>query len=84
MGNGMGWEGGEEWESGCKDAAASISQPTLCLLAAKDKMTPAKFGHKMAESIADATAVTFEDAGHFLPAEFPVEVNNALSGFLSR
>ena len=67
-----------------KDAAASISQPTLCLLAEKDKMTPAKFGRKMADSITGATAVTIEDAGHFLPAEFPLEVNNALSGFLSR
>jgi pimeloyl-ACP methyl ester carboxylesterase len=47
-------------------------------------MIPAKFGRKMADSITGATAVTIEDAGHFLPAEFPLEVNNALSGFLSR
>lgn len=65
-------------------AAASISQPSLCLLAAKDKMTPVKFGRKMAESISGAQVRTFDQAGHFLPAEFPIEINSAIAAFLAR
>jgi pimeloyl-ACP methyl ester carboxylesterase len=47
-------------------------------------MTPAKVGHKMAASIPGATTQTFDRAGHFLPAEFPLEVNETLSAFLAR
>ena len=69
---------------GGKDAAASVTQPSLCLLASKDKMTPVKFGRKMAEQISGAQCHVFERAGHFLPAEFPIEVNDAMAAFLSR
>ena len=69
---------------GGKDAAASVTQPSLCLLAGKDKMTPVKFGRKMAERISGAQCHVFERAGHFLPAEFPIEVNDAMAAFLSR
>jgi pimeloyl-ACP methyl ester carboxylesterase len=65
-------------------AAAAVTQPSLCLIAGRDRMTPAKFGHRMAASIAGAETRTFERAGHFLPAEFPVEVNQALTTFLAR
>ena len=65
-------------------AAASVTQPTLCLVAAKDKMTPAKFGQKMAASIQGAELRMFDRAGHFLPAEYPIEVNDALAAFLAR
>ena len=65
-------------------AAASVTQPTLCLIAAKDKMTPAKFGQKMAASIQGAELRMFDRAGHFLPAEYPIEVNDALAAFLAR
>ena len=69
---------------GGKDAAASVTQPSLCLLAGKDKMTPVKFGRKMAEQISGAQCHVFERAGHFLPAEFPIEVNDAMAAFLLR
>jgi len=65
-------------------AAAAVTQPSLCLIAGRDRMTPAKFGHKMAASIDGAETRTFERAGHFLPAEFPLEVNEALATFLTR
>lgn len=65
-------------------AAAAVTQPSICLIAGQDRMTPAKFGHKMAASIPGATAQTFDRAGHFLPAEFPLEVNETLSAFLAR
>ena len=47
-------------------------------------MTPVKFGRKMAERISGAQCHVFERAGHFLPAEFPIEVNDAMAAFLSR
>ena len=65
-------------------AAASVSQPSLCLLAAKDKMTPIKFGKQMAQTIPGAQSEIFDRAGHFLPAEFPLEVNSAIAAFLAR
>ena len=65
-------------------AAAAVTQPSLCPIAGRDRMTPAKFGHSMAASIAGAETRIFERAGHFLPAEFPLEVNQALATFLTR
>jgi pimeloyl-ACP methyl ester carboxylesterase len=65
-------------------AAAAVTQPSICLIAGRDRMTPAKFGHKMAATIPGAITQTFDRAGHFLPAEFPLEVNEALSAFLTR
>jgi pimeloyl-ACP methyl ester carboxylesterase len=47
-------------------------------------MTPAKFGRKMAASISGSQLQMFDRAGHFLPAEYPIEVNDALAAFLAR
>ena len=69
---------------GGEDAAAAITQPSLCLIAGRDRMTPAKFGHRMAAAISGARSQQFDRAGHFLPAEFPIEVNDALAGFMAR
>jgi len=65
-------------------AAAAVTQPTLCLIAGMDRMTPAKFGRKMAASIRGAELQMFDRAGHFLPAEYPIEVNDAMAAFLAR
>lgn len=65
-------------------AAAAVTQPSICLIAGRDRMTPAKVGHRMAASIPGAQTQTFDRAGHFLPAEFPLEVNETLSTFLAR
>jgi len=69
------------YENG-KAAAAAISQPTICILAGKDKMTPLKAGQAMAAAIKDAAVEIIADAGHFLPAEAPFEVNKSLTRFL--
>ena len=68
---------------GGEDAAAAVTQPSLCLIAGRDRMTPAKFGHRMATAISGAQSRQFDRAGHFLPAEFPLEVNDALADFLA-
>jgi pimeloyl-ACP methyl ester carboxylesterase len=69
--------------SGGKVAAAKITQPTLCVLAASDRMTPVKFGNVMADSLVNSERVILNGAGHMLPAERPAEVNDALRRFLA-
>ena len=63
------------------DAAKSVTQPALCILAEKDRMTPVKFGRKMASTLNDAEMTVIAGAGHMLPAEYPAEVNAALRSF---
>ena len=65
-----------------KYAASQIYQPTLCILAEEDKMTPIKFGKAMAKQIKNSGVIVIEKAGHILPAEKPLEVNKALHSFL--
>ncbi len=62
-------------------AAAKISCPCQVILAGKDKMTPVKFGQKMAEALQVSDPVIVAGAGHMLPSERPVEVNKALRQF---
>ena len=47
-------------------------------------MTPVKFGREMAARISGSECLVFARAGHFLPAEYPIEVNDALAAFLAR
>lgn len=70
-----GFEGGLE-------LAARISCPTMCVLAAKDKMTPVKFGKKLAETLPNNTLHVIPDSGHTIPAERPREFNALLREFL--
>ena len=66
-----------------KRAAEKILQPAICILAEKDRMTPIKFGHLMANSLRLSQVTVIKSAGHMLPAEFPAEVNAALRHFLN-
>ena len=70
-----------DYKNGHK-AVGKIRQPAICILAEKDKMTPLHFGHKMAKELGQDDATVIKSAGHMLPAEFPAEVNKALSIFL--
>lgn len=69
------YEGGYE-------KAAQVLCPTLCVLAGKDKMTPMKFGKKLAETLPDNTLHVIADSGHTIPAERPRELNALLREFL--
>jgi len=62
-------------------AAAKVSCPCQVILAEKDKMTPVKFGLKMAEALQVSEPMIVAGAGHMLPSERPVEVNKALRRF---
>jgi len=71
-----GFEGG-------MDIAAKINCTTLCVLAAKDKMTPVKFGKKLADALPNNTLHVLPNSGHTIPTERPHELNAFLREFLS-
>lgn len=67
--------------AGGAEAAAEITCPCQVILGQKDKMTPVKFGLKMAEALKVSDSVIVPGAGHMLTSERPVEVNKALRSF---
>ena len=60
------------------DAAAAVTCPTHVTLGQKDRMTPMKFGLKLAEAVGCLTPTIVSGAGHMLPSEHPIEVNRAV------
>ena len=64
-------------------AATKITCPSLCLLAAKDKMVPQKFGKMLAADLKDCRLEVIPKAGHFLPSETAQETNAVLRSFFS-
>jgi len=58
-----------------------IDAPTLVVCGTEDKMTPASFSRRIAESISGAKLCLIEGAGHMVMMEKPVEFNGALSAF---
>ncbi len=64
-------------------AAASLTCPSICILAEKDKMTPAKAGRAMAAAVKAQDCLIVPGAGHMLPAEEPKAVNAALRAFFN-
>jgi pimeloyl-ACP methyl ester carboxylesterase len=69
-----------EWRSG-KDAARRIQCPALVVIAANDRMSPARNGRELADAIAGCRTVTIADCGHMLMAEAPDAVLDALRRF---
>lgn len=64
-------------------AAKAVQCPTLCILAGKDRMTPLKFGKKMAQTITGAQLEVIAQSGHMLTGEWPFETNIALKDFFT-
>jgi pimeloyl-ACP methyl ester carboxylesterase len=60
-----------------------IAQPTLILVGAEDRMTPPKYARFLAEHLEQATLVTVPDVGHYLPAEAPAAVAEAIRQWLA-
>lgn len=71
------------YESGL-EIAKSLTIPTLCIFAEKDKMTPPKFGKALAAALSDNELHIIANSGHTLPSEKPREVNALLRRFLSK
>jgi len=61
-----------------------IKVPTLVVCGTEDKMTPASFSRRIAESISGAKLCLIEGAGHMVMLEKPAEFNMVLSKFVSK
>jgi pimeloyl-ACP methyl ester carboxylesterase len=59
-----------------------ISTPLLAITGTEDVMTPPKYSYYLAEHVKDARAVIVKGGTHFVFAEKPEEVNQAIDGFL--
>lgn len=64
-------------------AAGRVTCPTLLLLGADDRMTPARQGRKLAAAIAGAECRVLPGVGHMLMAEAPDETIDALAALLA-
>lgn len=62
-------------------AAAKVRCPTLILAGARDRMTPARQGARLAETIKGARLVTLPGCGHMMMVEQPDATLDALLGF---
>ncbi len=62
--------------------AATLDIPRHCILATADKMTPLKFGKKLAQTLS-VTPDIIEDYGHMLPLEAPKKTLQALRNFIA-
>jgi pimeloyl-ACP methyl ester carboxylesterase len=69
-----------QWADGA-ETATRITCPTLLLLGADDRMTPARGAAPLGKAIADSRTVTLAGAGHMMMAEQPDETLDALSAF---
>lgn len=64
-------------------AAQRVTCPTLLLLGADDRMTPARQGRKLAAAIAGADCRVLPGIGHMVMAEAPDETIDALAALLA-
>lgn len=70
------YEGGAEKASG-------LQCRTMTVFAAKDKMTPLRFGMKLADTLPNNVLHVLPNSGHTIPLERPIEFNQFLRDFLA-
>lgn len=63
---------------GALSAATNVSCPTLFVLGARDKMTPAKTATPLLDAVAGAQSVVIPNCGHMMMSESPHETRDAL------
>ncbi len=64
------------------DRLASIKLPLLAIVGDKDVMTPPKYSNFMADKMTDARVVVIPGGTHFVFAEKPEAVNQAIEDFV--
>jgi len=64
------------------EALPKITAPLLAIVGDKDIMTPPKYTSFMVDKIIGARSVIIPGGTHFVFAEKPVEVNQAIEGFI--
>lgn len=66
------------------DVLERVRVPTLITTGTHDIMTPVRVAKKMHEAIAGSELVLIDRATHYLPAEFPDPLNDAIERFLDK
>lgn len=66
------------------DRVGEISQPTLVICGADDRLTPLRYAQFLAREIAAARLEIIPDAGHMVMLEQPQAVANLVKAFLDR
>ncbi len=61
----------------------NIKLPTLIIAGVDDEMTPVKYAHYLRREIEGSHEVIVSGAGHWVPAEKPDAVNQAIASFLA-
>jgi pimeloyl-ACP methyl ester carboxylesterase len=61
----------------------NIKLPTLVICGSEDEVVPVKYTHYLARKIKDAWGVIVNGAGHWVQAEKPKPVNQAIDSFLA-
>ncbi|MGZ3664019.1 MAG: alpha/beta fold hydrolase, partial [Ktedonobacterales bacterium] len=61
-----------------------ITQPTLIVVGEADRLTPPKYAAFLHDNIAGAELLIVPNAGHYVPAEAPDALADALRDWLSR
>lgn len=65
------------------DRLHQIEVPLLAVCGTDDDLTPCKYAHYLAHNMPHARAVAIQGGTHFVHAEKPTEVNQAMAEFLS-
>ncbi len=60
-----------------------ITQPTLLIVGAEDRLTPPKYATFLAERLPNARALVIPGAGHYVPIEAPDALANAIREWLA-
>ena len=65
------------------DRVHTIKLPTLVICGSEDEVVPVKYAHYLASEIEGASKVVVNGAGHWVHAEKPKLVNQAIDSFLA-
>jgi pimeloyl-ACP methyl ester carboxylesterase len=65
------------------DRVHSIKLPTLVICGGEDEIAPVKYARYLVSQVEGARLVIVEGAGHWVQAEKPSEVNQAIESFLA-
>ena len=71
-----------EWRNESGERLATITQPTLVIWGAQDRLIPPENGHRFVQDMPNAELVMFETLGHVPQEEDPQATVRAAKGFL--
>jgi len=71
-------------EADARDFLPTVTQPVLLVAGDRDVLTPAALSVQMHELVPGSELVVMKGASHYLPIEFPSQLNSTVADFLAR